>query len=108
MRRNLRGIVGDIDEACEQLQQNTDQLKESSNEINTVCTDNSATTEELAASMEETSATTDSINEQIDRMKNEAMAISELSRSGAENSREVMQRAGDYAAGDHPYREDVQ
>ena len=43
--------------------------------------------------MEETSATTDSINEQIDRMKNEAMAISELSRSGAENSREVMQRA---------------
>ena len=93
MRRNLRGIVGDIDEACEQLQQNTDQLKESSNEINTVCTDNSATTEELAASMEETSATTDSINEQIDRMKNEAMAISELSRSGAENSREVMQRA---------------
>lgn len=93
MRKNLRGIVGDIDEACEQLQQNTDQLKESSNEINTVCTDNSATTEELAASMEETSATTDSINEQIDRMKNEAMAISELSRSGAENSREVMQRA---------------
>ncbi|MEI3178497.1 MAG: methyl-accepting chemotaxis protein [Lachnospiraceae bacterium] len=93
MRRNLRGIVGDIDEACEQLQQNTDQLKERSNEINTVCTDNSATTEELAASMEETSATTDSINEQIDRMKNEAMAISELSRSGAENSREVMQRA---------------
>ena len=93
MRKNLRGIVGDIDEACEQLQQNTEQLKESSREINTVCTDNSATTEELAASMEETSATTDNINEQIDQMKNEAMAISELSRNGANSSREVMQRA---------------
>ncbi len=93
MRKNLREIVGDIDEACEQLQMNTEQLKGSSNEINTVCTDNSATTQELAASMEETSATTDNINEQIEQMKNEAAAISELSRNGAESSREVMQRA---------------
>lgn len=93
MRRNLREMVGNIDGACGQLRENTERLKISSNEINAVCTDNSATTQELAASMQETSATTDNINEQIAKMKEEAAVISELSKNGAESSKEVMQRA---------------
>ena len=95
MRKSLRGIVGDIETACQELEDNTNRLKESSNIINTVCTDNSATTEELAAGMEETSATTDHINEEIENMKREAGEISELSKEGASNSNEVMQRAND-------------
>ena len=95
MRKSLRGIVGDIDTAYQELEDSINQLKESSNIINTVCTDNSATTEELAAGMEETSATTDHINEEIENMKREAEEISELSKDGAANSNEVMQRAND-------------
>ena len=95
MRKSLREIVGSIETACKELEDNTNQLRESSNTINLVCTDNSATTEELAAGMEETSATTDRINEEITNMKHEADEILELSKEGANNSNEVMKRAND-------------
>lgn len=93
MRKSLREIVSEIDEACEQLRENTEQLRESSSLINAACTDNSATTQELAAGMQETSATTNTINEQIEMMKTEASDIAELSKNGADSSKEVMQRA---------------
>lgn len=93
MRKNLREMVMDINEASNQITTNVDGLKQVTNTINNMCTDNSATTQELAAGMEETAATTISINESVQGMKVDAENITQRAKVGAENSNEVMERA---------------
>lgn len=98
MRKNLRGMVADINAASIQITENVDGLKQVSDTINSMCMDNSATTQELAAGMEETAATTITINESVQGMKNDADAISDMAQKGAEASNEVMARAKNLGA----------
>ena len=93
MRKNLKDIVEDINNASNQITTNVDGLKQVSDIINSMCTDNSATTQELAAGMQETAATTVTINESVQGMKNDAEAIAAMAIKGAEASDEVMERA---------------
>lgn len=93
MRKNLRAIVEDIDNARHQIKDNIDGLQHASNTINGMCMDNSATTQELAAGMQETAATTITINESVQGMKVNAESIKDMAVNGAEMSNEVSMRA---------------
>ncbi len=65
MRKVIRGIVYQLDEASESLNNNANDLKNTTSQVNENSSDNSATSEELAAGMQETTATTESINDNI-------------------------------------------
>lgn len=93
MRKNLRGMVADINDAGSRIIENVDGLRQVSNTINSMCMDNSATTQELAAGMQETAAVTISINESVQNMKHDADAITDMAQKGANTSEEVMERA---------------
>jgi len=93
MRRNLRTMVGNIEDASQRITGNVNQLQDVTNVVNTMCTDNSATTEELAAGMQETAATTESIYANIGYMQTGAKDIIQLSENGDGLSMEVMERA---------------
>ncbi len=93
MRRNLRKMVGDIDDAGNIISSNVNLLQDVTGVVNTMCTDNSATTEELAAGMQETAATAESIYANIGYMKTGAKDIIMLSENGDALSDEISQRA---------------
>ncbi|MDD2972380.1 MAG: methyl-accepting chemotaxis protein [Lachnospiraceae bacterium] len=93
MRRNLRNIVNEIEEASTKISGNVTELQEVTNVVNGMCTDNSATTEELAAGMEETSATTETIGGNITEMQIGAEDIGDLSVEGTKTSLEIRERA---------------
>jgi len=93
MRKSLRAMVGNIDEASQMINGNVNQLQDVTNVVNSMCTDNSATTEELAAGMQETAATTENINANIGYMQTGVKDIEQLSQQGDELSNEVMKRA---------------
>lgn len=93
MRKNLRGMVADINGASGQITESVNGLKKVSDTINNMCTDNSATTQQLAAGMEETAATTISINESVQGMKRDADAIMNMAQKGADASNNAMERA---------------
>ena len=98
MRKNLRGMVADINGVSGQITESVNGLKQISDTINNMCTDNSATTQQLAAGMEETAATTISINESVQGMKKDANAITDMAQKGADASNEVMERAKNLGA----------
>ncbi len=93
MRKNLRGMVTDIHGASGQITQNVDGLEKITERINSMCTDNSATAQQLAASMEEVAAATTDVNENVQKMKQEAEYIENMSEQGTRQSEEVMERA---------------
>lgn len=69
MRKNLRGMVDQINNVDDVITTNIDALKTTSELVNSNCTDNSATTQELAAGMQETAASTETIQTSITEMK---------------------------------------
>ena len=93
MRKSLRDMIHNIEEASAKINGNVDQLQDVTNIVNSMCTDNSATTEELAAGMQETAATTESIYANIGYMQTGARDITQLSQNGDAVSDEVMKRA---------------
>lgn len=93
MRSNLCGMVENINGASQSITANVNGLKQITDLINTMCMDNSATSEELAAAMEEAAATTVDVNENVQKMRQEAEEIEELAVRGAAQSDEVMERA---------------
>lgn len=93
MRDSLRGMVGDMNAASQQITSDVDGLKQVTDMVNTMCMDNSATSQELAAAMEEATATTANINEHVQEMRQEAVSISQMARQGEKQSEEVMDRA---------------
>lgn len=95
MRGNLRGMVGDIDEASRQIVANVDALEGITNTVDSMCSDNSATSQELAAGMEETAATTATINENIYEIKCGAENINSMAQEGSQTSEEIRKRAMD-------------
>ncbi len=93
MRKNLRDMIHDIDEASTQITGNIDHLQQITNTVDNMCSDNSATSEELAAGMEETAATTATINEHINDIKINADEITTMAVNSAKTSDEIMERA---------------
>lgn len=93
MRKNLRDMILDIDEASLQINGNMDHLQQITNTMDNMCSDNSATSQELAAGMEETAATTATINENINDIKLNADEITDMAANGAKTSDEIMERA---------------
>lgn len=95
MRRNLREIVGNIDDAGVKITESLTGLQTLTDTVNNMCSDNSATSEQLAAGMEETAATTATINETVNTIRGNAEEINHLATDGAKTSNEVMNRAKD-------------
>lgn len=93
MRKNLREMVAEIQDAGQRILDNVQALSQITDTVNQMCGDNSATSEELAAGMQETAATTVSINENISQIKVEAENINTMAEDGAKNSETVMDRA---------------
>ena len=93
MRKNLRSMVTNIDDASRKISGNVNQLQDVTNLVNDMCSDNSATTQELAAGMQETAETTQNINANVRIMQDDARQITELSERGDALSNEVMDRA---------------
>lgn len=93
MRKNLRDMVANIEEASEQLTASINHLQEVTGVVDGMCSDNSATTQELAAGMEETAASTETINGHIGSIKSGADEITKLAEEGTSASDEIMKRA---------------
>lgn len=93
MRKSLRDMVANIEEASEQLTANINRLQEVTGVVDGMCSDNSATTQELAAGMEETAASTETINGHIGSIKSGADEITKLAEEGTSTSDEIMKRA---------------
>ena len=93
MRKNLRDMVANIEEASEQLTASINHLQEVTGVVDGMCSDNSATTQELAAGMEETAASTETINGHISSIKSGADEITKLAEEGTSASDEIMKRA---------------
>ncbi len=93
MRRNLREMLADIDQASNQITSNIDGLQQITTTVDHMCSDNSATSQQLAAGMQETAATTVTINENINMIKEGAEDINAMASEGARTSEEIMDRA---------------
>ncbi len=93
MRRNLRKMIEDIDQASRQITTNVDSLQEITTTVSHMCSDNSATSEQLAAGMQNTAETTVAINENITTIREGARRITEMTRDGVRTSEEIMERA---------------
>ena len=93
MRKNLKGMIGDISIASNQITSNVGGLQEITDIVDNMCSDNSATSQELAAGMQETAATTVTINENIGLIKEGAEDINTMASEGAKTSEEIMERA---------------
>ncbi|MCQ2506207.1 MAG: methyl-accepting chemotaxis protein [Lachnospiraceae bacterium] len=98
MRGNLRQIVGMIDKAGDNIDENVGKLEHIIDDVNLLCQDNSATSQQLAAGMQETSASTTSITVNISDVSENAKGIEKMAVEGAANSDKVLERAVDLAA----------
>jgi len=93
MRKRLRSMITDIEEAEVHIAENVESLGNVSDHIKNMCVENSATTEELAAGMEETAGTTESIQNNVLAMQDNADNITQLTADGVNTSREILERA---------------
>lgn len=93
MRRTLKQMLQEINEAGDMLTEGVSGLSQITQTVDTMCTDNSATSEQLAAGMQETAATTVNVNENIGVIRKGAEDITGRTEEGAQTSRQVMKRA---------------
>lgn len=93
MRRNIRTMIGDIDDVSNQITTNVGGLQEITDTVDRMCSDNSATSQQLAAGMQQTAATTVTINENIGVIREGAEHINAMTSEGAKTSEEIMDRA---------------
>lgn len=93
MRKNLRKMIYDIEEASQQITGNVGGLQQITDTVDSMCSDNSATSQQLAAGMQETAATTTTINENIGDIKTGTENINSMAVTGAKTSDEIMERA---------------
>lgn len=93
MRKQLREMVRDIEDAGSQITENVKGLQSITNTVDSMCSDNSATSQELAAGMQQTAATTVTINENVGMLKDGTEGINTMASDGARTSEEIMERA---------------
>lgn len=89
MRKVIRGIVYQIDDASNSLNNNATDLKDTTNQVNINSSDNSATSETLAAGMEETSANAESINDNIIDIFENVQNISKVASDSEASAEEI-------------------
>lgn len=95
MRRNLRDMMSDINDASNLITDNVQKLETVTAKITQMCSDSSSTSEELAAGAQEAAASTADVNENINALRNGAEDISTLTKNGAKESEVIMSRAAD-------------
>lgn len=95
MRKNLKEMVADLDQADNRITSSVDNMKQVTDTIYRMCSDNSATSEELAAGMEETAAATALMNENAGTIREGAQNIHSIAKDGVNVSEEIMERAED-------------
>ncbi len=95
MTENLSTMVGNIENAGNDVGNNVNLLYSAVSSIDVLCTDNSATSQEMAANMQETSASVHSIASNTDSIQEGAHAIKDLASDGSKLSKEIMARAGE-------------
>lgn len=93
MRKTLRKMIVDINEAGDNITQNVDELNSAIDVVNNMCIDNSATSQQLAAGMQETASTTETITQSVGDMKLGAESINDLAVNGLNVSKEILERA---------------
>lgn len=93
MRKNLREMMGSLDQAEQSISENVTSLNEIMEKNRVHAQDNSAATQELAASMQETSANTANIIHSIEEVKHSSESIHQMAAEGEKNSQQVHQRA---------------
>ncbi len=95
MRKNLREMMGSLEQAEETILDNVTNLNEIMEKNRSHAQENSAATQELAASMQEASANTANIIHSVEEVKHNSESIHRMAEEGEENSRQVHQRAGE-------------
>lgn len=95
MRKSLRDIVGNINQAELNILQNVDDLNLLMQENSSRSEDNSAATQELAASMQLATTNVANIVEGIAEIKKNSGLISQLAKDGKQDSQEVFIRASE-------------
>lgn len=93
MRANIGGMIAQLSQAAERLQENAGGLNLIVEQLNSNSCDNSATSEELAASMEETSATTELIDERMKRIDGNTKEMSRLTLEEEKRADEIITKA---------------
>lgn len=93
MRKNLKEMVADLDQADNRITSSVDNMKQVTDTIYRMCSDNSATSEELAAGMEEAAAATAMMNENAGTIREGAQNIHSIAKDGVNVSEEIMERA---------------
>lgn len=93
MRKQLRQIVNDIDEAGSQITSNVQKLQGVTSDVDQMCSNNSATSEQLAAGMQETAATAATVNENVTMIKGSTEGLNQMASDGAGTSEKIMERA---------------
>lgn len=93
LQEHMRGIVSEIENARNNLEQNTNTLYTTSQKIDAMCSENSSIMQELASGMEETTTSMSDVNDNISAINENAEEINSLSEKGAETARDVSKRA---------------
>jgi len=89
MRKVIREIVYQLDEASSSLNSNANDLKDTTNQVNINSSDNSATSETLAAGMQETSANAETINNNIVDIFENVQNISKVASDSEASAEEI-------------------
>ena len=93
MRKTLCGLMEDLQQTQQVLEENTDDLNQLMKQNSDFAEDNSAVTQELAAGMQETSSNTERIVENVEIMKQSSDSIHQLAVDGENNSGQIQARA---------------
>ncbi len=93
MRRALRGMIGEINNAEDTIQSSVDNLDRIMADNNARSQDNSAATQEMAAGIEMAAKNTKQIADNVEHAKHNAESIYALTEDGREKSNQILGRA---------------
>ncbi|MBU3182212.1 methyl-accepting chemotaxis protein [Clostridium psychrophilum] len=99
MRKTLKGVVGDLIEACENISKNVYTVEELTGILKGEAEESSAETETLSAGMEETAATAEEISASSGEMKNMVNTIVEKASEGTNIAESIVQKANGITMG---------
>ena len=90
MRKNLSGIVRELEQISSGLVTDANSLYQISESVSQASTDNSATNEELAASMETTKSTTENVVDNVQKMRDATVIVANKILDGTQLTSKVM------------------
>lgn len=93
LQEHMRELVSEIEDARNNLEQNTNALYTTSQKVDEMCCENSSIMQELAAGMEETTTAMTDVNDNISAINGNAEEINSLSEKGVATAKDVSSRA---------------